>query len=248
MSMQSQRVESIAADWLARRDCGAWTKKDDVGLADWLAEDATHRVAFLRLQAAWAQAGRLDALGAGQRGTGIPPRGAWSPYATGGTSPAGPWLDPAFDLRGITFGRRAPPPRYRLPVAAAAAICVLALGWSWRGLSLVETTAHATALGDVHAFALADGSLATLASDSRIEVRLSRHQRQVELQQGEAYFEAAKDPDRPFVVKAGERRVVAVGTRFSVRRDGHDLRIVVTEGTVRLGSSSPDGKSLPATV
>jgi transmembrane sensor len=39
--------------------------------------------------------------------------------------------------------------------------------------------------------------------------------------------------------------VVAVGTRFSVRRDGADLRVVVTEGTVRLesGTGMSSGKT-----
>ena len=46
----------------------------------------------------------------------------------------------------------------------------------------------------------------------------------------------AKDSRRPFVVDGGDREVVAIGTRFSVRRDARDLRVVVTEGTVRLQS------------
>ena len=50
----------------------------------------------------------------------------------------------------------------------------------------------------------------------------------------------AKDRERPFVVDAGARQVVAVGTRFSVRRDAHELRVVVTEGTVRLQPAKGD--------
>ena len=100
---------------------------------------------------------------------------------------------------------------------------------------------HATAVGDIRQLGLADGSVATLASDSRIAVRLSRRERHVALARGEAYFEAAKDPARPFVVEAGVRRVVAVGTRFAVRRDEGGLRVVVTEGLVLLEARDPGG-------
>ena len=54
-----------------------------------------------------------------------------------------------------------------------------------------------------------------------------------------------------WVVAAGGHDVVAVGTRFAVRRDGADLRVVVTEGTVRLepngnGRSAQPAALLPA--
>lgn len=58
----------------------------------------------------------------------------------------------------------------------------------------------------------------------------------------------AKDRARPFAVQAGEHRIVAVGTRFAVRRDGDDVRVVVTEGTVRLESTSADGRDQPVTL
>jgi transmembrane sensor len=44
----------------------------------------------------------------------------------------------------------------------------------------------------------------------------------------------AKDPNRPFIVQVGTKRVIAVGTKFSVRRDGDDVRVAVTEGKVEV--------------
>jgi transmembrane sensor len=89
-------------------------------------------------------------------------------------------------------------------------------------------------MGKLDSVRLPDGSRATLSSDTRIDIALSRQERRIDLQGGEAFFEAAKDPERPFVIAAGDRRAVAVGTRFSVRRSDTDLRVVVTEGVVRL--------------
>jgi transmembrane sensor len=93
-----------------------------------------------------------------------------------------------------------------------------------------------------------DGSHATLSSDSQIQVAWSRRQRHIDLVHGEAYFTVAKDPRKPFVVEAGGRQVVAVGTRFSVRRDGDLLRVVVTEGVVRLEPAGADGSGTSSTL
>jgi len=243
-------IERLAADWLARRDGGDWSTRDAAALAAWLAQDTAHRVAFVRLQAAWAHAGRLSALGAGRTadaGKAVPSRGGWIPPLARVGAPA---HADGCDAQSLVFAPRRRARRARagaFALAAALATCAVVGGWAWRShVGTADAASHATALGDVLAVPLADGSQATLASDSRIDVRLSRHERRIDLRQGEAYFEAARDPARPFVVDAGERRVVAVGTRFSVRRDGPDLRVVVTEGTVRLESDPVDGRSRPA--
>lgn len=240
-------IERLAADWLARRDGDGWSTGDDAALEAWLAQDTAHRVAFLRLQAAWTHAGRLSALGAGRaEDQSMPPRGAWAwPHAGDRERARADGPDP----ESLVFAPRRPQRQSRagaFALAAALGACALVGSWAWRDFAIVDAAAHATALGDVQAVPLADGSQATLASDSRIDVRLSRRERRIDLQRGEAFFEAAKDPARPFVVEAGARRVVAVGTRFSVRRDGPDLRVVVTEGTVRLESDPVDGRSHPA--
>ena len=106
---------------------------------------------------------------------------------------------------------------------------------------------YSTTVGGLASVPMADGSKVTLNTDSQIHIALTNSERDVELSHGEAFFEVSKDPTRPFVVRVGNRRVVAVGTKFSVRRDGNDLE-VVTEGKVRVegGSSrlsSPTGGS-----
>lgn len=239
------RAERVAADWLARRDAGAWTPADARALEAWLAERTEHRIAWLRLESAWEETGRLAALGAGlPAGAGPPPRAQASATATEHTSAGA-------DLGALVFAPRKPqraPRRFALAAVATLAACALAMGWGWHAYNAAETVTHASALGAVQTVALADGSQTTLGSDSRIEARLSRRQRHIDLRQGEAFFDVAKDPDRPFVVEAGPRRAVAVGTRFSVRRDGPDLRVVVTEGLVRLESDPVGGIAQSATL
>jgi len=95
---------------------------------------------------------------------------------------------------------------------------------------------------------MADGSKVILNTDSQIHVEVNQHERRVDLERGEAFFEVAKDASRPFVVHAGNKRVVAVGTQFSVRREADDLQVVVTEGKVRIESSGSPQAVVAGTV
>jgi len=74
----------------------------------------------------------------------------------------------------------------------------------------------------------------SLNTDSRIHVNFTSTGREVTLDRGEAFFEVSKDPGRPFVVQIGNKRVTAIGTQFTVRRDQGDIRILVTEGLVQV--------------
>ncbi|HEX7732989.1 MAG TPA: FecR domain-containing protein, partial [Rhodanobacter sp.] len=135
-------------------------------------------------------------------------------------------------------------------VAAGLALAALAsLTLAWRHYSAVQRFAYGTAIGALQNVTLPDGSAITLSSDSRILVTLSHGERRIDLQQGEAFFEVAKDPRRPFVVSAGDRRAIAVGTRYDVRRDDAGMRVVVTQGLVRLESDNgPGGRRQPTTL
>src|SRR3546814_10037119 len=86
-----------------------------------------------------------------------------------------------------------------------------------------------------------DGYEATISSDSRSVVAVSRSEGRSDLQRGEAFFHAARDAGGTFVVAAAGHRVIAVGTRFAVRRDADGVRVVVTEGLVRLESDPGSG-------
>lgn len=258
----SRQIEQTAAAWLARRDGDGWDAQAQTDLEAWLADSTAHRVAFLRLEAAWAHGGRLKALGAGVPAGKIPARGQWARAsfdmherraasdADDSAPPTGATRPP--DLRDLAFAPRKPQRNSRLVGYAGTAMAVvlaMVLGWGWQRHASVEQASYLTAIGDLRTVPLSDGSNAMMSSDSRMQVSLSNGERHIDLQQGEAFFEVAKDPDRPFVVSAGGRQVVAVGTRFAVRRDGADLRVVVTEGTVRLqseGDASP--QRMPTTL
>lgn len=253
----SRKTEHIAAAWLARRDAGPWTDQDQQALDAWLAQDTAHRVALLRLQAAWNEAGRLQALAAGLPEGEVPPRHQWSGWiAAGAREPAASSADPdavtrAPDLRALAFAPRTASTRssgWQRGLAATVMLALAAgLGWGGWQLGGRHQASYASALGEVREVALADGSHATLSSDSQLDVRFDRGERHVALLRGEAFFDVAHDTSRPFVVEAAGHRAVAVGTHYAVRRDADTLRVVVTEGRVRLEANpGSDGRAAPA--
>ena len=61
----------------------------------------------------------------------------------------------------------------------------------------------------------------------------------MQLEGGEAFFTVAHNRERPFIVKAGDVRIRAVGTAFNVRRAGTRVVVAVTEGAVDVYSVQP---------
>lgn len=116
---------------------------------------------------------------------------------------------------------------------------------------------YSTALGERLTVTLKDGSEVTLNTQTALETVFDATQRKILLKRGQAIFEVAKDPSRPFVVEAQGQRFMAVGTAFDVRVDGKRVQITMMEGTVRVepvaqsdGSTkwpSPDQGDLQAT-
>ncbi|MFP1682141.1 sigma-70 family RNA polymerase sigma factor [Alloalcanivorax sp. C16-1] len=119
----------------------------------------------------------------------------------------------------------------RALVAALVVIVVVAAALPW---SLWTADAR-TGAGERRTLTLADGSRVILNGRSAINIDITDQRRRVEVVRGEALFQVAKDPDHPFLVRAGDARVRVTGTRFEVRRRDGTVRLTVAEGSVRAG-------------
>ncbi|MEJ1962748.1 MAG: FecR domain-containing protein [Gammaproteobacteria bacterium] len=250
---KSEPIEEAAVRWFARQQSGTWTAADQAEFDAWREAATAHRVQYIRVSAAWDNAARMKALGAGVPAGEVPPRGSWGDARFLRAAPAevqtldaqastirGERVDSP-DLNEETLAATQPGEVTRRRVrrnarffAAAATVLAFAVG-----IYLVESgsfngTHYSTPVGGIDNVPLVDGSRITLNTDTSIRVSLSANERRIQLDKGEAFFEVAKDKTRPFVVYAGNKRVVAVGTKFSVRRDRDDIRVVVTEGRVNL--------------
>ncbi|WP_427789059.1 FecR family protein [Brevundimonas diminuta] len=93
----------------------------------------------------------------------------------------------------------------------------------------------ATPKGDVRRVSLSEGSAITLNTDTALRRALGPDLRRIDLLKGEALFDVAKDPSRPFVVFARGVQVLAVGTSFTVRlHDDGRVDVAVSEGVVEV--------------
>lgn len=135
-------------------------------------------------------------------------------------------------------------PLWRRPLAQAAAVAVAAVALSVA--LFYDPNVYTTGLGERQTVTLADGSTVILNTQTRIETDFTENARELTLVRGEALFDVSEDPERPFLVAAGDSRVMALGTRFQVRRDTDRVEVTLLEGKVRVEkavSSTPaDGQ------
>ncbi|MBS0416106.1 MAG: FecR domain-containing protein [Proteobacteria bacterium] len=135
-------------------------------------------------------------------------------------------------------GAAAPPRFVSRRVAIAAGIAVVVLGglpawWAHRHYNVYVSDA-----GQVRQVALSDGSHMVLNTETRATVQFDDTHREIELARGEGFFQVARDPARPFVVRTGAILVRAIGTVFSVRSSNHRVDVTVSQGLVELVDSS----------
>ena len=117
-----------------------------------------------------------------------------------------------------------------------ATAMVLGLRWV---MSRPQVQDFATSHGEQRSLQLPDNTFVRLNSDSAIVVSFSNHSRRVEVTRGQAYFEVAKDPIRPFGVRVGRLLIKDVGTAFDVYRQGTGTTVTVTEGQVQVWPVPP---------
>ena len=117
-------------------------------------------------------------------------------------------------------------------VAASLAVAAVGTGVAWRRFA---QESYATSIGETRVVPLEDGSVVTLNTNSRILVRFTEKRRDIQLLQGEALFDVAKNKARPFVVLAGDTQIRAVGTSFTVKMlPKQPVHVLVQEGVVEV--------------
>ncbi len=90
----------------------------------------------------------------------------------------------------------------------------------------------ATGVNEVRATDLPDGSRVLLNASTALALDFSAAERGVRLLSGQALFNVARDPDRPFIVTAADGRTRALGTAFDVDMQPDGVVVTVVEGGV----------------
>lgn len=239
-------IEHQALEWTAREAQGPLPAPQQAQLDAWLAASPRHQGAYLRARAIEHTLHQV-LLPETLRPAAI----ALSADAVAAAAPE------VLEVAEVAEAPAAVPARRKLPAWSYAGMAVAALLAATVAMypALYPTLTPAagsqgapealvlqTAMGELRNVPLADNSVASINSDTRLEVRMTMAERRIALQRGEAWFQVAKDAARPFVVAAGAVRVTAVGTAFAVQRQAGGADVVVTEGVVEV-TRARDGAS-----
>jgi len=128
------------------------------------------------------------------------------------------------------------------PLALAASVSFLAVFLWFAMPNDVQKNSYATLIGQQMDATFDDGSIIHLNTNTRIETEFSDKKRIIKLIKGEALFEVAHDPNRPFIVYAGDRLVQAIGTKFVVHLKSENIQVTVTDGKVKMSKVALDTK------
>lgn len=126
-------------------------------------------------------------------------------------------------------------------LAAAAALAVMF--WPRAAADQHESIATPAALR--RTLALTDGTRVELNAQTSLRVEISGEARRVQLAAGQAFFQVATDPSRPFIVETPAGSVRVTGTEFEVQTGASTgLDVLVAAGKVQVRPADPgDGRS-----
>jgi transmembrane sensor len=230
------QIYEEAADWLVELRVGDMDTATRERLDAWFRESPHHIRAFLELSSIWEDGGDPD-IDRGNSADALIAR----VRAVSNVIPlerGTPSLEVARIDAGVMPQRIRGEPKNvirRFPVrpllaASFALACCAAAFTFWLYGSLEPS--YVTRTGEEKSIRLPDGSTLELNSRSRVRVRFSEHERDVDLLEGQALFHVAKDHARPFVVHSDSASVQAVGTQFDVYRKASGTTVTVVEGRV----------------
>jgi len=117
-------------------------------------------------------------------------------------------------------------------IAAVFALFVLGVFLLISPPKIDGSNIYITKTGEQRSILLEDGTLVNMNTQTKIKLDFSKQFRRVELIQGEAVFNVAKDIKRPFRVYSGFAVAEAIGTSFNVYREDKITTITVVEGKV----------------
>lgn len=200
-----------AADWLARQGRADFSAEDFSELQTWLKSSERHREAYRSMEAMWDDMAVLQ------------------------------------DLKDISDSVEPEEPPIAVSLARKAgwgiAATVLLTLSVWLGMMMSgsgdpnNSQDFLTAVGEQRTVQLADGSTILMNTDTALSVAINDSSRRIRLVKGEAFFDVAHDPSRPFSVNSNAGVVTALGTSFATRlRDRSTLEVTVSEGRIGLSA------------
>ncbi len=206
-------VKQEAGSWLVRIDSGDLSHEEQRLFQIWINQSSFHKECIEKLAKNWDSMGILSELSE---------------------------LFPASEVNFTSDGKDkkhrkvfAYIPQTAIAISFALIVSISSMLFYF-GTNTELPEVYATTVGERAEYLLSDGTNISMNTDSNVLVDYSGDLRIVTLQKGEVTFDVAKNPNRPFVVYAGEGMVWAVGTSFNVRYTSLDVDVTVTEGIIKV--------------
>ena len=218
---ENSPIEIAASEWLSRLDRGLTAEEQDQ-YTEWLAKDEAHRNAIANYQNDWDDFDRLAGIHLKSRAR----------------------IDPDLLTPGHLPDRRGRKLTQKIiwfsaaPMAALLALVFYIALPESEELSGLDVQPAVELLARIQQRTLKDGSVIEINRGAELEVAYTASERRVFLLKGEANFDIAKDPERPFIVNVAGVDVRAVGTVFSVKLSENEVDVIVTEGIVNVKPSA----------
>ncbi|MEX0298384.1 MAG: FecR domain-containing protein [Kordiimonas sp.] len=209
-----EAIEEQALNWLARLDSSDTTERDWADFSKWLDASPQHKTMYEEVKRDWRRFDVLSEL----------------------DKTAKQALDEEL-LPETTHSISTRYPNLQTLAAMAAVLFIAIIGLGGTEYFHSPANIYQTDVGAQKTVTLEDGSSIKLNTDTKIEVDFLSDERRLTLISGEAYFDVAHDPARPFKVKVLNRQVQAIGTAFNIYRKKDEFSVLVTDGTVKVSES-----------
>lgn len=224
------QIINEASNWFVLMREPSVSAEHNEAFAEWLRASPVHVGVYLEMARLWGDAAHIDPE------LGIESQLQWPPNVIPlrdvGEPPRSTTEPNVFRAGTAKMSRKV----YGL--AATILVAVAAAGSAWWSMQRAPT--FTADVGEQRVITLDDGSTVRLNSRSRLKVRMSPQQREIELVDGQALFDVAQDRTRPFVVHSGDVAIRAVGTQFDVNRRQSGTVVTVVEGRVSLNRNRED--------
>ncbi len=137
------------------------------------------------------------------------------------------------------------------PFYKVAATIIIAIGLGLAIYNPWSKVEYSTVSGETLEVVLADNSVITLNELSSLKLNNSFNEIEREIEfEGEAYFEIAENPDKPFIIHSRHSEIRVLGTSFNVdaREENELVEVDVTSGRVSLSEAGNQSNQVILTV
>jgi len=157
-------------------------------------------------------------------------------------------INQSSSLKQTIFKRIMQNPFYRVAAAILFAALLLASGYEVYNSAANRKMLEVSATNQIlKTFALPDGSLVSLNTDTKIKYPklFAGNTREVSIE-GEAFFQVKPNKEKPFIIHAGKAQIKVLGTSFNVNAypAAKLLEVIVETGKVQVSDQNNESKEL----